>query len=349
MQNSKKHFFKKNWITVWLVVALMVLGGEIVYAKYGSSHNVVKRVIATDSGTGNRFTSNYLETGTSNQHIRSVSSTSTDDIIYDINIYNYSVNKPTQWYHVDLGYTLSAQIKNLDGTATLTQAQVENLIGNDQIILYSVTIDENSEETVSSLLTLDKDNLTDSDASQIIENSSTGGTYNSYRLILPNSMLGKNISVVLTATPASKHRDIADVILSSRFGAEIQTIVLSTGWTGSFSDDTSISLESYEGFNYSITGSGDSSGTLSWRYDLLEPNMNEIQELFGIDITNSSNYVDDPTTNMRTITLSNISADDNAGRYDFQIYIKDDTAKNTIKTINDWSTFSDFCVFTEDE
>ena len=137
--------------------------------------------------------------------------------------------------------------------------------------------------------------------------------------------------------------------MSSRFGAEIQTIVLSTGWTGSFSDDTSISLESYEGFNYSITGSGDSSGTLSWRYDLLEPNMNEIQELFGIDITNSSNYVDDPTTNMRTITLSNISADDNAGRYDFQIYIKDDTAKNTIKTINDWSTFSDFCVFTEDE
>jgi len=346
MEKIKK-FFKKNWILSWLAVAIFLLFGGLVYAKYGAEHNVVKRVIATDSGAANRFTSNYLATGNATQHIRSVSSTSTEDIVYDINIYNYSLNKPTQWYPADLDYTLTAQIKTLDGSASLNSSQIENLIGDDQIVLYTVTVNENNQEVTHSLLTLDKDTAIVSDISQRIVNSSGGGTYNSYRLVLPNSVIGKNISVVLTATPASKHRDIADTILSSRFGAEIQTIVLSTGWTGAFNDDTSVSLASYEGFNFSITGSGNSSGKLSWRSDLLEPNVNEIRELFNVDITDSSNYSDNG--NIRTITLSNLSSEDNAGRYDFQLYIKDSAAKTTIEALNNWTTFSTYCVFEEDE
>ena len=345
MKNYKR-FFKKHWITIWLAVAIIALCGGLVYAKYGAEHNVVKRVIATDSGAGSRFTSNYLATGNSNQSIRSVSSTSTDDISYDINIYNYSLNKPTQWYPSDLEYTLSAQIKSFDGSTTLTAAQVESLIGTDEIVVYTVSFDVNNEEVLTPLLTVSKDSLTASNSSQVIANSSGGGTYNSYRLILPNSMVGKDISVILTATPASKHRDIADSILSSRFGAEVQTIVLSTGWVGSFNDDTEVSLASYEGFNYSITGSGNSSGKLSWRSDLLEPNVNEILDLFGVDITNAANYTD--VGNMRTITLSNLSSDDNSGRYDFQLYIKDSAAKSTIENLNDWTTFSTYCVFEED-
>ena len=344
-----KRFFKKHWITVWLAVAIITLCGGLVYAKYGAAHNVVKRVIATDSGAENRFTSNYLATGSSNQHIRSVSPTFADSIVYDINVYNYSINKPTQWYPTDLEYTLSAQIKALDGTTNINGTQVDSFIGNDQIILYTVSYDANSQEVTTPLLTLDKNNLTAVSGSQVIENSSGGGTYNSYRLVLPNSMVGKNISVVLTATPASKHRDIADIILSSRFGAEVQTIVLSTGWVGAFNDDTSVSLSTYEGFNYSITGSGNSSGTLSWRYDLLEPNMKEIYTLFGVDLSDHGSYTDNTTTKMRTITLSGLSSDDNAGRYDFQLYIKDIDAKSEIETLNNWTTFSTYCVFEEDE
>lgn len=340
-----KRFLRRKWASVWLVAAIAIFCSGLVYAKYGIGHNVVKRVVATDSGAGSRFTSNYLATGNSNQHIRSVSSTSTEDIVYDINVYNYSLNKPTQWYPTDLEYTLAAQIKTLDGTGNLTSEQVASMIGNDQIVLYSVTINESNQEVLTSLLTLDKNSLTASDSSQVITNSSRGGTYNSYRLILPNSVVGKNISVILTATPASKHRDIADTVLSSRFGAEVQTIVLSTGWTGSFSDDTSVSLASYEGFNFSITGSGNSSGTLTWRKDLLEPNVNEIQELFDVDITNSQNYTDNG--DLRTITLPSLSSDNNAGRYDFQLYIKDPTAKSTIETLNDWTAFSTYCVFEE--
>ena len=341
-----KKFFKKNWIMIWLVAAVILLSGGLAYAKYGSSHNVVKRVIATDSGATDRFTSNYLATGSSNQHIRSVSSTSTDDIVYDINIYNYSLNKPTQWYPVDLEYSLSAQLKTLDGSTELSALQLDNWIGDDQITLYSVTLDANDQEVLTPLFSLDKNLRTILIDPQVISNSPAGGTYNSYRLILPNSVVGKNISVVLTATPASKHRDISDAVLSSRFGAEVQTIVLSTGWSGSFNDDTSISLANYEGFNFSITGSGNSSGTLSWRSDLLEPNANEILDLFGVDITNSSNLIQNG--NMTTITLSNLSSEDNAGRYDFQLYIKDATAKNEIATLNNWTTFSTYCVFEED-
>lgn len=344
MQRLKK-LSKKNWITIWLVVAIVVFGGGMVLAKYAASHNVVKRVIAIDSGSSNYFTSNYLETGSLSQHIRSVSSTSTDDVNFDINIYNYSVNKPTQWYPVDLEYSLVAQIKTLDGTSTPDSDDLERWIGNDQIVLYTVTT-SNNQEVTTPLLTLDKNTLTASNNSQVLTNSSGGGTYNHYRLVLPNSMVGKNISVVLTATPASKHRDIADVVLSSRFGAEVQTIVLSTGWVGSFNDDMTVALGRYEGFNFSITGSGSSSGKLSWRYDRLELNANEIQQLFGVDINTS--HSDDPSTKMRTITLPNLSSENNAGRYDFRIYYKDAAAKDAISQLN-WNTFKAYCVFTEDE
>lgn len=340
-------FANKKWITVWLAVAIIACCGGFALAKYGDFHNVVKRVITTDSGAANRFTSNYLSTDSSSQHIRNVSPTYTDDIVYDINIYNYSLNKPTQWYPVDLEFTLDAQIKTLDGTSSLTSEQVEEMIGNGQIILYTVTQNSSHQEVTTPLLTLDKDNLTASNNSQVILNSSGGGTYNSYRLILPNSVVGKDISVTLKATPASKHRDIADTILGSRFGAEVQTIVLTTGWTGSFNDDTTVSLSRYEGFNYSITGSGNSSGTLSWNSDLLEPNANEIYELFGVDITDSSSYTQEGS--MRTITLSSLSSDTNAGRYDFQLYIISATAKRQIEQLNDWTTFSNYCVFEEDD
>lgn len=338
-----KRFVRKNWITVWLVVAAITLSGGMVLAKYATEHNVVRRVIATDGGAGSRFTSNYLFTGTENRQIRTVASTYTGEVTYDLFIYNYSMNNPTLWYKSDLDFSFTPTVVSLDGTTSLTSSDFETLLGNDSIEVYSV---EN--ETETSLLTINKDNfdqVVGNAVSQTITYSSVSGTYKRYKIVLPNSAIDKNICLKLEATPARKHGDISDLVLSSRFGAAFQTISLSTGWTGSFNDSTSIAPSAYEGFNFSITGSGDSSGELSWRSDLIEPNPNQIEEFFGVDLS-STTPTPVPGTNMVKITLPNLSSDDNSGRYDLQFYIKDAAAKTAIGNM-DWDTFSETCVFTE--
>ena len=347
--NKIKQLIKKNWITVWLVVAIITLSGGLVLAKYATEHNVIRRVIATDGGAGNRFTSNYLFAGNSNQQIRNVASIDTRDVVFDLYIYNYSLNNPTQWYKSDLDYTLQFDVTSVDGRTTLTSANIEELIGSDSIEIYTVTgTDENPVET--SLVTINKDNVasvtgSSHTISQTIVRSQYNGTSNKYKLVIPNSAIGKDIALQVVAKPARKHGDISDLVLSSRFGAASQSIILTTGWSGSYNDDTSIALSRYEGFNYSITGSGTSSGTLSWRYDLLEPNKNQMIALFGIDPTVAANYTEDSTTHMRTITIP-LSSDNNAGRYDFQFYIKDSSAKSAIENMS-WTDFENTCTFVE--
>lgn len=344
-----KKFVRKNWITVWLVVAAITLSGGLVLAKYATEHNVVRRVIATDGGAATRFTSNYLFLGDSNQQIRNVASTDTRDVVFDLFIYNYSLNNPTQWYKSDLDYSLEFSVTSIDGRTTLTASDMEALIGSDSIEVYTVTGEEEN-MTETSLVTINKDNLdsvtgSSHTISQTIVRSQYNGTSNRYKLVLPNSVVGKDIALKVVAKPARKHGDISDIVLTSRFAAASQNIVLTTGWAGSYNDDTTVALSSYEGFNFSISGSGNSTGTLSWRYDLLEPNKNQMIDLFGVDPTVSGNYTDNTTTHMRSITIP-LSSEDNAGHYDFQMYIISKSAKSVIDQMS-WSDFENTCTFVD--
>lgn len=336
-----KHFLKKYWISVLLVLSLAFLFGGLAFAKYSTEHNAVKRVIATDSGAGKRFTSNYLFTGDGNQQVRNVASTYIGDIAFDLYVYNYSSNNPLWCYPTDLDYTMSFIVTNKNGEA-LSSEQVEEILGNDSIIVNTVT-EVDGEEVKTLLTSINKDHLTDLKNLTIVH-SSAGGTNNRFELVLPHLAIGENIRLQILATPAAKHRDISDIVLSSRFGADFQTIVLTTGWTGSYNDNTQLSPGSYEGFNYSIVGSGNSSGKLYWRDDLLELNKNEMRELFGINLPADIQHDSLGTY----IELNNLSSDNNAGRYDFQIYIKDKAAKTTISSM-DWNAFSQTCIFVENE
>ena len=343
MKNLKT-FLKKYWITVLLVLSVALLLGGFALAKYSTEHNAVKRVIATDSGVGKKFTSNYLFTGEGNQQVRNVASTYTDNVNFDLYVYNYSINNPLWCYPTDLDYTMNFVATNKNGQA-LTSSEVEAILDNDKISVYSVTV-VNDQEVLTLLTEIDKNTLNDA-KNQTIVHSTAGGTYNRYRLVLPNSAIGQNIRLQVLARPANKHRDISDIVLSSSFGAEFQTIILTTGWTGSYSDNTAIALSSYEGFNYSIVGSGNSSGKLYWKNDLLELNKNEIYELFGLDLSDSSVIQYDSGRQMQYIELSNLSSTGNGGRYDFQIYIRNKNAKTAISAM-DWATFSQTCIFEED-
>ncbi|WP_026834885.1 hypothetical protein [Eubacterium xylanophilum] len=334
---------KKNWIMVWLVLAATALCSMVVYARYSNEHNIVKRVVATDKDLANRFTSNYLSTGTIMLKTQTVPVDSTDDPEIEISIWNYNHKNPTKYYKSDINYTLDMVFTNTEGTA-LTSSQVENLIGNDEVEIYKIT--KNADQTVSEtlLVKISKDSISGT-FNEVIKAQKNIGTENKYKLVLPNSSVGKDIAVKVTATPGSEYHDLPGAI-AAMFNAESQTIILGKGWMGSINDDENIPLSKYEGFNYSITGSGASSGTLKWRKDLIELNKDEIEELFSIDVNDSSNYSDDG--NFRTIELSSLSSADNAGRYDFQFYIKNKAAKTAISGMT-WSDFKKIIVFKEND
>lgn len=331
-----------KWITVWLVVAIVVLCGGVVLARYGTTRNVVKRVIANSGETGNRFTSNYLLTTSSASQIRNVSESYAGTVEFsEINIYNYTVTRPAQWYTSDLDFSLTPVITSIDGATDLTKAAFDELIGQDSIYLYRVN--GNTETLLATINSSTFDSVNGEPISQTIVKSPTSGTYNTYKLVMPNSAVDE-FAVRLTATPASKHRDLSDSTLYCRFGARSQAIELTLGWEGAFTDDVSVTLPYYDGFNFSLTGSGESEGTLSWRSDLLEPNYNKMSELFNISKTTIQGLTPD-ANNMVSVTIQ-LDSEESSGRYDIPFYIVDPAARSAINAMT-WTDFENTVVFTE--
>ena len=340
-QKAKK-FLKANWIFVWLMCVTLCIGGITAFARYNDQHNVTKRVLATEDSQGIKFSSNYLATGAANKQVKNVAQDTNAE--FELYIYNYNYSNPTVWYPTHLYYEISLSVIKRSG-GVLTEEEVEDLIGSDNIVLNKVSV-QDGVETLTEIAVLTKNNRSENNITELLENKTTGGTTNRYRLVLPASMTGNDICVMITATPQRQYRDLSGVVLSSKFMADLQNVVLSTGWSGSFNDDEDIAVRNYDGFNYCITGNGDSSGVLKWRSDLLEPNPFLIKELFNADIGNDETI--EGETRWKKIELSALSSVNNAGRYDFQFYIVSADAKEAIADM-DWDTFKNTVVFQEEE
>ena len=91
---GKLDFFRKNWITIWLVIAAVSLGTMVTYAAY-TRITIVKRVVSTTEGAGNLFSSNYLNTNTSSIMTTSSASYMVENYnaVVTLDIYNYDTPK----------------------------------------------------------------------------------------------------------------------------------------------------------------------------------------------------------------------------------------------------------------
>lgn len=322
--DKTKKIIKKYWITFWLIASGCAVAGLIAQARYNDGRNVVKRVVATQKNERQLFSSDLLSTSTP-QHFRTVDTETVTEQFFDINIYNYDVKNPGTVYPTDIIYDLSVRFYNSTGTQELSAAQTEALIGTDEIRLYAYSSNVLS---AASFLTVNKDTASgDNHASRTVTAASST---DKFRVVLPISMKDKDISVKITASP-SGYSDLPSGIYAL-FSIKTQTFTKIDGWNGTFNDDMSIPLSSYDGFNYSITGSGKSEGTLSWRNDLVEPNQHQITGLMkpGTSVSESGN--------MSSITIV-LDSEENSGRYDIQFYVKDENARTTIDAMT-WPAFA---------
>lgn len=321
-----KKMLKKHWITFWMLFAILAVTGFVAYARYNDNRNVTKRVVATQKGERSLFTSNFLSTSVP-QQIRTVAVDESNDQFFDISIYDYDIKNPGAEYPTDITYDLTATFYNSAGTSVLTLAEVEARIGTDSVNLYNFS----GESTATTpFLTIDKDKRSDSDQRTVTQ----AAKVDSFRLYLPISMKDKDISVKIVAEPAG-YADLPESI-GAVFSIKAQAFTKITGWHGDFNDDKSKSPSGYDGFNYCITGNGVSEGVLSWDNTLVEPNMQQINQIKKPGATVIT------VGTKSSITLSLDSAD-NSGRYDIQFYVANNgsgTGRTAIDLLN-WAQLAD--------
>ena len=311
---------RKNWITVWLVIAALSLTAIVSYAAY-TRVNVVKRVVSTGAGIGERFSSDVMSAAVT------VTKKGFDDdsVVPSVTgkIFNYPYPKSSLYRNAITDYTLTATIgtyvnnsftplsgtnlTNLDtayaikykttgtietfkahgGTVTLTCSMAAGKMDPDEIYMYFSTDELSSDE----------------------ENPAPG------------------YYVQLVAEPDDKELPTLTGYVTVRYQK-----VASTGWNGNL--ETLDNNLFYDGYNYTLEGTG--KGRITFRYNSEFVTINKYflqnsENTFYINGTNTSGNDgitedDFGTTGMKSITL--VVDSEKKNRYVIQFYKKNTSGNN---------------------
>ncbi len=318
-----KRMFKKHWITIWLAIAIIALCGIAAYAKFNNmDNNYTKRVVSTGSNDKTLFTSNLLNISNS-KHSKTVAKGFSQDSSFDINIYNYERTKPGSFYPNTIHYALTAALVKSDAPDAEEYdlsdpddlEKISTVLGDNTIRLYALS---NGSISGEALITLGSSTAKGSTSEELVPDSESGGTSNSYRLVIPKEATDSGIYIKVTAEPSDGYSDIPDSI-GGVFFVQTQNINMETGWVGYINDSKTVTPSEYDAFNFRITGSGTATKVLKWNSTYVQPNKQQLSELFNVTLT----------ADMSQISISFPLAD-NGSLYDIQFYVKDETARTYI-------------------
>ncbi|WP_295210484.1 hypothetical protein [Ruminococcus sp.] len=304
MKNKFIKRLKKSWLTIWIVAAvaaLSTIGGMAAYTSISS----VKRVVSTQKGVGNLFSSNYLEEGSSFP-LKNVTFSS-DKIAptVTVNVCNFPQTK-IKHSDADITYTLTITLVDSGGKEV---GDIEN-IGNYSVSYNNTPIAFSSEKKE---IRYENQTLSASDFS-----------YNDFTLTFDSSQLTtQNVFMKLEAKPSSSS---GLPTLSAMIGVSYVK-PYSASWSGQFTDSADKPSD-LDGFNYRLSGSGSGTITLSWNTKYIEISKWFLKE----------NNLDDPAADsngIKTITLTVDSSKQN--QYDIQFYRVNGISANESWTTNNES------------
>lgn len=302
MSKKIKNFFKHHIILIWIVLVCIALSFMIAMAAYPTKQNKAKKVVSLQSQPEIQFSSNYLE-----ELVLYKTIVIDDDDPITVDIRNFSKNNSTKWYLSDISFTLSAELTNSSGTLITN----DSLIGDGEVIVTAVLIDDEKNESETELFRLSSDEP-DNSIAQKLEYNSLKATVQSYKIYFPSA--DSKVCLKLTAVPDNTHTDLKTI--SAILAVSDKSSIQSDGWTGSFNDPTTKSPAEYDAFNYAIVGHGDSnSATIKWDSSVVTLNKMYFSNTFSSDITSANDLGD----SWKQITIS-ISDDSNNGQYAFQVF-----------------------------
>jgi hypothetical protein len=252
MQNVWK-LFKKHWITIWLIIAVSSLFSFGVYAAY-TRITIAKRVVSTDAGVGDKFSSNILKNAVMRKTIKSESDAA-NDVEVEVYIYNYVYPKEYTYRNVDTTYKLIAKLGTISDQNVFTGLTNANVAGKTYKIEYTPSnpsytgaLEQSFSSSGEAVLTFNNCKLSGGSAVRDV-----------FTLTFDKSELGdapNGYWMELTAIPDdnSLPKIVGYVKAQLATGS-------STGWTGRIEDGANINND---GFIYVIEGNGTGEFTFKW-------------------------------------------------------------------------------------
>ena len=275
-----------SWVTIWMIVAALILTGLIGYASY-TGVTKVKRVISTKAGAGLLFSSNYMTTGT----LTSIEYGNYSDYLdgngdplltnptYTMNVCNYSQGDKATWYtSSNINYTVKAELL-LNERYTAAEAEA---LGNASLEgEYKVPSTADIGTKQFGIKYTSDDSFQYFSGSNLTINLPSTGTYSlnksaatadDFIILIDKSELQNNAPtfwIKLTATPASVAGGEVEVIdgymgLCKNASGEVN-------WTGVIGDEDYTSKD-YDAYNYIISGNGSGTFYFAWDDDKVKPN-----------------------------------------------------------------------------
>lgn len=242
MKDKIKKWMKRYWALACMAIGVILLAISGSFAAY-TSFNSVKRVVSTGKRSDTMFGSNYLTLVDCNlseaQYTtkRISPAENNGNYTFILQVCNYVYGNESTYNPKSITYTLTAQVKAMDGGAL-----PENVTG---ITIKNTRLDPNGHYTLSG------------------QTLSTGAARtHEYTFSIPADLKDK-VKIQIDATPddASKaavnDQKLAGVIAFS-------SLKPTENWTGHFLDDHSVDPDAYDAFNYEISGNGEGTVILSW-------------------------------------------------------------------------------------
>ena len=327
-------FFKKQWLMIWIVLASFSLTVIVATAAFLDSNTNMKRVVVATAQNGKMFSSDWLyENGIANhssrrQQFAPLSEQQIEDgDTYDVtvHIFNFDVNNPKKHYSLPITYKLIAKMVLADGTVISAADMGSKTVsidygGAEPLVLSSSHLTDST--TISSeTLAADPDPTVTSQNSYVL---SFSGDWD----LDEDSNIYVELEAVRTGDSAS-YKDITD--LGGKIGISRSESGSSFGWDGQLNETGT--PDSYDGYNFVLTGSGEAKITFEW-----DPAKISVNRYFyyndtgtGVDLRNIAFdedevvYTEDTGSGWSKLV---ITADSNRlrtdskyrNRYEFQLY-----------------------------
>ncbi|MCR5368872.1 hypothetical protein [Eubacterium sp.] len=319
---------KKNWITIWLLVAAVSACVFVVYASYTGIYSV-KRVVSTTASSGILFSSNSMQTYTGDaipsRHI--TTSQGSGNYTYNLTVCDFAQSDPLTRYVSEGGipYTLTAQLcvkvngnyYPVNDTTNVTEAIRTDAVGRGFSIRYVSDggDDVTADTAVNSLGSGDVVTF----SSQLIRSQVTGNAIpngtNKYAIIFDGYELGENqiidYYVKVMAQPTNGDASLEDIACYLYLTKSVTT---DSAWSGRLLETGNTS--GYDAYNYILEGSGSGTVTIRWNSSFID-----VSEIFLAQNGLTSQVVTETAdTNGYIWKHFELEVGSTTNRYEIQLY-----------------------------
>ncbi|MBQ7153237.1 MAG: hypothetical protein IJR83_04780 [Clostridia bacterium] len=298
-----RRFLAKNWITLWLVAAILLGAIVTVSAVYADVNNKIKRVVTPAAKTGSLFSSNYLVAGSGN--IRTAHFSGDPPYVYDLVIRNHRSGDPGKVFERPFTYTLHAQLVKKTGVPFDET--------DDAAALAAMPADGITITCGTDVITLDGTHLSGSNT-QTHTLSGTGATgQDTWYVSYNNIGLDTDYCVKFTATPqaGTDLETLEGTVIVGSYPAVHQE-----GWSCMLAESGNIS--DYDAFNYVITGTGERD--LKFSYDAEKFAVNPAFYLLNAEVDAPVAYSGEGHTGWVTVVIHADPDTTQVNRYDLQLF-----------------------------